>query len=63
MGKFQSIQINKNKEETLYDYQPRLNSMEKKEYLRKGSSINKSILNNIVRLKLNRVQESNKPAE
>ena len=63
MGKFQSIQINKNNEETLYDYQPRLNSMEKKEYLRKGSSINKSILNNIVRLKLNRVQESSKPAE
>ena len=49
--------------ETLYDYQERVKTVEKKEYLRKGSSINKSILNNIVRLKLSRVNEDGRPPE
>ena len=30
LGRFQSIQMNRNSEEVLYDYQPRLNTVEKK---------------------------------
>ena len=55
---FSSIETKRSSEGILYDYCPKLSPT--REYLKKGTSINKSVLNNIIRMKLSRHNTNSK---